>query len=191
MNMQFERPILIAGAGPVGLILALALHKHNIPCRVFESVTELKPLGVGINLLPSGVRYLDQLGLTEQIDRFSVKTRRQSYYNKFGQEIWTEPRGRAAGYEFPQFSVHRGKLQTYLYDVAVERLGAETIETNRALEDWTDHGDHVTVHLRSRDGGQYDVEGACLIAADGINSTARKRLYPDEGPPIYLSLIHI
>lgn len=189
INIQPNRPILIAGAGPVGLILAMALHKQNIPCRVFESVVELKPLGVGINLLPSGVRYLDQLGLTDAIDTFAVKTRRQSYYNKFGQEIWTEPRGLAAGYEFPQFSVHRGKLQTFLYDVAVERLGADAIQTNRALENWTDHGDGVTVHLRSRDGGQYDVEGACLIAADGINSTARKVFYPDEGPPVYSGLI--
>jgi len=189
MNIQEQRPILIAGAGPVGLILALALHKQNIPCRVFESVTELKPLGVGINLLPSGVRYLDQLDLADKIAAFSVKTNKQSYYSRYGQEVWTEARGKAAGYEFPQCSVHRGKLQTFLSDVAVDRLSEGSIQTNRALHSWTDHGDHVTVHLRSREGGQYDVVGSCLIAADGINSTARKVLYPDEGPPIYSGLI--
>ena len=189
MNIPEERPILIAGAGPVGLILAMALHKHNIPCRVFESVGELKPLGVGINLLPSGVRVLAQLGLTEKLGSFSVKTARQSYRNKFGQDIWTESRGKAAGYQFPQFSVHRGKLQTFLFDEAVQRLGAGAIETDRALENWTDYGDHITIHLRSKNGGQHDVDGSCLIAADGINSTARKVLYPDEGPPIYSGLI--
>lgn len=84
-----------------------------------------------------GVRYLDQLDLTDTLSSFAVKTQKQTYYNKFGQEIWSEPRGKAAGYEFPQFSIHRGKLQTFLYDEAVRRLGKNAIETNRALQHWS------------------------------------------------------
>ena len=55
--------VLIAGAGIGGLTLALSLHQIGVPCRVFESVERIEPLGVGINTLPHAVRELTELGL--------------------------------------------------------------------------------------------------------------------------------
>jgi 2-polyprenyl-6-methoxyphenol hydroxylase-like FAD-dependent oxidoreductase len=106
--------VLIAGGGIGGLTLALSLHQIGIPAKVFESVSELKPLGVGINLLPHAVRELIELGLLNQLDASGVRTRELAYFSKHGKPIWSEPRGIEAGYKWPQFSIHRGTLQQIL-----------------------------------------------------------------------------
>ncbi|MEM7114190.1 MAG: flavin-dependent oxidoreductase [Chloroflexota bacterium] len=185
MMISQEKPVIIAGAGPGGLTLALLLHQRNIPVRVFESVTELKPLGVGINLLPHSVRVYDNLRIVDQLRDIGVETSTLYFCNKFGQTVKKEPRGKLAGYKFPQVSIHRGHLQMFLYDEAVRRLGAETIVMGHALEAWQDTDDGVRVTLRQQSGSTVQVEGCCLIAADGIKSTARSILYPDEGDPLY------
>jgi 5-methylphenazine-1-carboxylate 1-monooxygenase len=118
--------VLIAGGGIDGLTLALSLHQIGIPAKVFESVSELKPLGVGINVLPHAVRELIELGLLEKLDASGVRTRELAYFSKHGKPIWSEPRGIEAGYHWPQFSIHRGTLQQILLDTAIERLGVTT-----------------------------------------------------------------
>ena len=55
--------IIIVGAGIGGLTLGLALHAAGIPCRIFESAAEIRPVGVGINLLPHATKELAALGL--------------------------------------------------------------------------------------------------------------------------------
>ena len=180
-----DKPIIIAGAGPVGLTLALLLHKAGHQVKVFEAVSELKPLGVGINLLPHSVRVLHQLGLEGLLDQIAVRTSALHYYNKFGQRIWAEPRGLNAGYQYPQYSIHRGKLQLLLFSEVVARLGADAVLTSHKLERWNNTGDGITAFFKQANAQTVAVEGRCLVAADGINSVARKTLYPNEGDPIY------
>src|SRR5215813_12913211 len=170
--------VLIAGGGIGGLTLALSLHQIGIPAKVFESVTELKPLGVGINVLPHAVRELIELGLMDELTAAGVRTKELAYFSKHGQPIWSEPRGLDAGYKWPQFSIHRGALQQILLDAATERLGQENILTNHHLKGWTetasgiraDFIDKATGHAV----GSYD--GTLLIAADGIHSAVREKL---------------
>jgi 5-methylphenazine-1-carboxylate 1-monooxygenase len=108
--------VLIAGGGIGGLTLALSLHQIGVPAKVFESVAELKPLGVGINVLPHAVRELIELGLHDRLDASGVRTQELAYFSKHGKPIWSEPRGIEAGYRWPQFSIHRGTLQQILLD---------------------------------------------------------------------------
>lgn len=180
-----NKPILIAGAGPVGLTLALLLHRQGRRVQLFEAVPELKPLGVGINLLPHSVRVLDGLGLTPSLDAIAIRTGALHYYNKFGQEIWAEPRGQAAGYTYPQFSIHRGELQLLLLKQVLTELGEDAVHTGMKLTGWDDTEQGISAHFLDLRGETTSVDGACLIAADGINSTARQLLYPHEGQPIY------
>ena len=130
--------VLIAGGGIGGLTLALSLHQIGIPAKVFESVSELKPLGVGINVLPHAVRELIELGLLDQLDASGVRTKELAYFSKHGKPIWSEPRGIEAGYKWPQFSIHRGTLQQILLDAATERLGTDNILTSHHLSGWTE-----------------------------------------------------
>jgi 5-methylphenazine-1-carboxylate 1-monooxygenase len=179
--------VLIAGGGIGGLTLALSLHQIGVPVRVFETVAELKPLGVGINVLPHAVRELIELGLHDRLDAVAVRTKELAYFSKHGKPIWSEPRGLDAGYKSPQFSIHRGQLLKILLDAATERLGRENVLTSHHLADFTETEGGVRADFidktTGRPAGSHD--GALLIAADGIHSTVREKLYPGEGPPIW------
>jgi 2-polyprenyl-6-methoxyphenol hydroxylase-like FAD-dependent oxidoreductase len=179
--------VLIAGGGIGGLTLALSLHQIGVPAKMFESVPELRPLGVGINVLPHAVRELIELGLHKRLEAAGVATRELAYFSKRGRPIWSEPRGLEAGYKWPQFSIHRGTLQQILLETAIERLGAENILTSHHLRDWTETSTGIRADFIDKATGQVagSYEGALLIAADGIHSAAREKLYPNEGPPIW------
>src|SRR5262245_65537323 len=103
--------VIIVGGGIGGLTLALMLHSRGLHCDVYEAAPRIRELGVGINVLPHAIAELSELGLLARLDEVAIRTRELIYTNRFGQEIWREPRGVEAGYEVPQFSIHRGHLQ--------------------------------------------------------------------------------
>jgi 2-polyprenyl-6-methoxyphenol hydroxylase-like FAD-dependent oxidoreductase len=178
--------IAIAGAGIGGLAAALSLHEAGFSVGVFESVPELKPLGVGINLLPHAVRELDELGLRGPLEAAGICCGELAYYTKRGQRIWAEPRGLAAGYRWPQISIHRGVLQMLLLDAARARLGADRIVLGAHLERFEAEpgkGVRATFSDRARGAVTRSLDARLLVAADGIHSTVRRGFYPDEGPP--------
>lgn len=179
--------VLVAGAGIGGLTLALSLHQAGIPVRVFEAVRELKPLGVGINLQPHAVRELTELGLLDRLDAIGLRTEEVAYFSTGGRPIWREPRGLGAGYNWPQFSIHRGHLQMMLLEAARERLGDGAIRNGVAVETWRETAEGAEIDLMDRETGASlgNEKGAVFIAADGIHSKARAALYPDEGPPVW------
>ncbi|MBN8902122.1 MAG: FAD-dependent monooxygenase, partial [Rhodospirillales bacterium] len=179
--------VLIAGAGIAGLTAALSLHQVGVPCRVFESVDRLEPLGVGINVLPHAVRELTELGLQAPLAATAIATEALVYHSKHGQRIWGEPRGLAAGYHWPQFSIHRGELQMILLEAVRARLGPDAVVTGHHLAGWEMTADGVRASFvdRRRNTRLGTAEGSLLIGADGIHSAVRGRLYPEEGPPIW------
>ncbi|WP_264185431.1 flavin-dependent oxidoreductase [Roseicella aerolata] len=170
---------IIIGGGIGGLTTALALHAAGIGAEVFESAAEVRPLGVGINLQPHAVRELTELGLGERLAETGIATRELVYANRFGQVIWREDRGLAAGYRWPQYSIHRGRLQTLLWRAAQERLGAGRVQAGKRLVAFAQDAAGVTA--RFADGST--AQGDLLIAADGIHSVVRRHFAPDEGPP--------
>lgn len=176
--------VAIAGGGIGGLVTALALHRAGFSVTVYEAAREIRALGVGINLQPHAVLVLHQLGLLDALAASGIETGSLLYVNKFGQRIWQEPRGRAAGYPIPQFSIHRGELHMILARAVRETLGEEAIACNRALTSFEQDADGVTVQLSAREGGATEtVRADLLIGADGIHSAVRRQLAPNEGPP--------
>ena len=173
--------VLIVGAGIGGLTLALELERRRIPCRVFESAPEIKPVGVGINLLPHATQTLGELGLEPALAAAAVETREAAFFNRFGQLIYQEPLGRQAGYEWPQFSIHRADLQAVLLNAVKARIGEERIHLGRHCLGF-EHSD-ASVRLLFRDHGK--IEGKIAVGCDGIHSVIRKQLYPHEGEPRY------
>ncbi|KAB8191514.1 flavin-dependent oxidoreductase [Nonomuraea phyllanthi] len=178
--------ILIVGAGIAGLVLALELHDAGIDCRVHEAVPEVGAVGVGINLLPHASRVLHRLGLGEQLGQVAVVTAESVFFNRFGQLIYREPAGRKAGYDHPQYSVHRGDLHAVLLAAVRERLGHDAVLLGHRCvrADQDEHG--VTAHFTGPDGGDLpSVRARALVACDGIHSALRRQLHPDEGEPRY------
>lgn len=171
--------VTIAGAGIGGLTAAMALEAAGHDVTVYESTRELKPLGVGINLLPHAAEVLQRLGVLERIVDRGIATRELIYFNKFGQQIWREPRGLEAGFAAPQISIHRGVLQMTLAEVARERVN---IVMDRRVVHVEENG---RAHFESRDGAKFVVDADLIIAADGIHSAVRRQFHPHEGAPRY------
>ncbi|SNS51871.1 2-polyprenyl-6-methoxyphenol hydroxylase [Noviherbaspirillum humi] len=176
--------VVIAGAGIGGLTLALMLQEKGIAVEIYEAVSEIRPLGVGINLLPHASKHLCDLGLEETLAGKGIETSTLAYYNKLGQEIWREARGRAAGYAYPQFSIHRGELQMTLLDSAIRRIGADRIYAGHAFASFEQVADKVVATFTRRaDNSEVKVEADVLVGADGIHSAVRKFLYPTGDLP--------
>ncbi len=174
---------IIVGGGVGGLTTALMLHARGIDCEIFEQADGIRELGVGINTLPHAIRELKELGLLERLDSVAIRTHELFYTNRFGQEIWREPRGLEAGYDVPQFSINRGKLQGVIYQTARARLGESKIHTGHRLGGFHQDESGITAYFFDRNGShRASVRGDVLIGADGIHSLVRDTLYPGEGP---------
>jgi 2-polyprenyl-6-methoxyphenol hydroxylase-like FAD-dependent oxidoreductase len=175
--------VIIVGGGIGGLTTALMLHARGIDCEVFEQADAVRELGVGINTLPHAIKELAQLGLLQRLDAVAVRTYELIYTNRFGQEVWREPRGLDAGYDIPQFSIHRGRLQSVIYQAVRARLGESRIHTGHRLGSFRQDDSGVTAYFFDRNGAhRTSVCGDVLVGADGIHSTVRDTLYQDEGP---------
>ncbi len=178
--------VLIIGAGIGGLTLGLMLHRAGIACRIFEAAPELKAVGVGINILPHASRELCGLGLEDALAKVAITTREYCFYNRFGQHIHSEPAGRFAGYDVPQFSIHRGDLQMVLLDAFIERAGADKVILGQRCTRVEHGGPEAITHFEDVNGKPLPTQrGAVVISCEGIHSVLRKQLYPDEGPPKY------
>jgi len=173
--------IAIVGGGIGGLTLALALHQVGIACRVYEAAPSWKPLGVGINLLPHAMRELTELGVGEALERVAVPTQEVVFCNRFGQLIRREPRGRTAGYAWPQLSIHRADLHEALLAAVNERLGLQAVVLGAKCTGLAQ--DEGGVMLSFAGGGPVRAQAA--IGCDGIHSAVRRLLHPDEGPLSY------
>ncbi len=181
-----EKMILIAGGGIGGLSLALTLHQIGLRCIVFESATEMKPMGVGINIQPNAVRELFDLGLDAgTLDKVGLPAREWALVGLNGNDIHAEPRGLEAGYRWPQYAVHRGEFHMLLYRQVIERLGADAVRLGTRVTGYApgEDGD-VRVTLTQVDGSTGSARGALLIGADGIHSAVRAQMHPDQ-PPIH------
>jgi 5-methylphenazine-1-carboxylate 1-monooxygenase len=175
---------LVVGAGIGGLVTALSLHDAGFEVLVVESVDALLPLGTGINLQPHAVRELEELGLIERLIAAAVSPTSLAYFSKHGQRIWAEPRGRTAGYRWPQLSLHRGHLQQVLYQAALDRLGSERVLTGHEATSFVTHADGVvTTFVRRSDNAPIEILAKLLVGADGIHSAVRRQLVPNEGRP--------
>jgi 5-methylphenazine-1-carboxylate 1-monooxygenase len=182
--------VIIAGGGVGGLVTALMLHARGIDCEVFEQADAVRELGVGINTLPHAIKELADLGLLDRLDAVAIRTYELFYTNRFGQEIWREPRGLDAGYDIPQFSIHRGRLQGVIYQAVRARLGESRIHLNCRLGSFTQDDGGVTAYFFDRNGAhRHTARGDVLIGADGIHSVVREKLYSNEGPPSWNGLM--
>ena len=182
--------VVIVGAGIGGLTLGLRLHQAGIACRIFEAAPEIKPLGVGINLLPHASKELTELGLQTALAKVAVTTTEIAYYNRFGQLIYRDPCGRYAGYEWPQFSIHRGDLQMVLLDTFIARAGADRLITGVRCTGVEQDDRGATAHFENTQTKEQlpSQRGIIVVSCEGIHSVIRKQFFPNEGPPRYSGL---
>ena len=179
--------VVIVGGGIGGLTLALLLHRAGIDCRIYEAAPTMRPLGVGINILPHASKIFAELGLDEALARVSILTGEAVFFNRFGQLIYREPLGCAAGYEHPQYSIHRGELQQVLLDAVNDRLGPDGVVTSCKCVAVDQDREGATARFENPATGESmaSPRADVVVGCDGLHSTVRKLLHPDEGPPLY------
>jgi 2-polyprenyl-6-methoxyphenol hydroxylase-like FAD-dependent oxidoreductase len=179
--------VIIVGGGIGGLSLALFLHKAGIACRVYESAQEMKPVGVGVSLLPHSTKALGELGLNDALARVAVTTAESVFFNRFGQRIHAEPTGTYAGYDWPQFQIHRGDLHMVLLQAFKERIGEDRLFTGWKCAGFSQDANGASAHFKNTVTGEAlpSQSGMAVIACDGLHSVIRKQLHPQEGEPVY------
>ena len=181
--------VIIVGGGIGGLTLALMLHERGIGARVYEAAPQIQPIGVGISLLPHATRELDLLGLTDALSEVAVTTRESCFFNRFGQFVYSEPVGRYAGYDWPQFQIHRGDLQQVLHRAYLDRVpgGIERVLTGRRCTGTDSDARGASAHFVDSSTGTAlpPARGSAVIGCDGIHSVVRRQFFGDEGPPVY------
>jgi 2-polyprenyl-6-methoxyphenol hydroxylase-like FAD-dependent oxidoreductase len=176
--------VAIAGGGIGGMTLGLSLFDAGIEdVEIYESVSAIRELGVGINVLPHAVRELSELGLLQELQNVGIPTAELVYYSKHGQRIWSEPRGLAAGYNWPQFSVHRGELVAILHRAIIQRLGSSRLHTGHHLARFGEAAGCVWAEFTDKKTGESvaRTEADLLVACDGVHSIVRETLNPNEG----------
>lgn len=185
--MAQSRDVIILGGGIGGLTLALELQKRGIAFRVHEAAPQYKPLGVGLNLLPNAMTSLANLGLLDALMDRGVETKEYRFYTRNGQLVHTDPRGRAAGYDVPQCSIHRGDLHQVLIDAVIERAGPDAIVMGQKALSVAQTADQAIVHLTDTVTGHAlpDARAAVAVACDGVHSVVRRQFHPDEALPRY------
>ncbi|MPS25262.1 flavin-dependent oxidoreductase [Pigmentiphaga sp.] len=187
--MNKETEVIIIGAGTGGLVLALSLHQIGVACRVYEAVSDIQAIGAGINLLPHAVRELDELDLVPELDRVGIRTKDASYYNHHGQFIYRELAGEAAGYDWPQFSIHRGDVQQVLLKAVRDRLGQDAVVTGHRCVGVEQDGDGATAYFTGPQGQDLaPARARIVVGCDGIKSAVRRQFLPDEGEPVYAGI---
>lgn len=174
--------IAIVGGGIAGLGLALNLHNRGIASIVHELAPEVKELGVGITILPHAMRELAALGLQDKLEKLGIENQESCFFNRFGQLIYKEPRGRLAGHDFPEVGIHRGRFHKSLWDAAIDRLGPANVRTNHRCVGFTQHGHQVSLHFEKTSTGERlpDESADLVVACDGVNSTIRRQMRPTE-----------
>ncbi|MFY9598945.1 MAG: flavin-dependent oxidoreductase [Pseudolabrys sp.] len=174
--------VAIVGGGICGLSLALNLKERGIACRVYERAPEIKPLGVGITLLPHAMREFSALGLGDELLKAGIENRECCFFNRFGQLIYREERGKFAGYPFPEVGIHRGNLHVILYQAVQKRLGPDAVFTDCECVgvDQDERGATVRFKQTSTGKGRDSVRADVVIACDGINSALRRQFYPND-----------
>jgi 2-polyprenyl-6-methoxyphenol hydroxylase-like FAD-dependent oxidoreductase len=173
---------LIVGAGIGGLTTALSLHAAGLEATVFEASPRIDSVGLGINLQPTAVRELAELGLLEALAAIAAPVDTLCFFNRHGQQVWQEPRGLANGYRWPQLAVHRGRLQGLLHDAVAARIGPDRIRTGQKLMGFEQDGAGVLARFADPATGTLrpGIRGDLLIGADGLHSAVRRHHYPDQ-----------
>lgn len=180
--MKVPLNIAIVGGGIAGLALALGLHRHGIVAQVYEAAPHITEIGVGITLLPHGMREIALLGLEDDILAAGIENRESAFFNRFGQKLFAEPRGKLAGYPQPEVGIHRGRLHGILLAAVRDRLGPGAVATNHLFVGLDQSDSEVTLHFKATSDGaaRPAVTADIVIACDGVNSAVRRMFYPDE-----------
>lgn len=160
--------IAIVGAGMGGLTAGIALKKFGHQVTIYEQAAEILPVGAAISLWSNGVKCLNYLGLTEQIQTLGGQMESLAYIDGLNNQTMTQfdliPLYKEVGQR--AYPVARADLQQLL----METFGLENIKLGMKMTEIEDQSEYVGIHFA--DGSE--IRADLLIGADGTHSITRK-----------------
>ncbi|KAF7309298.1 FAD-binding-3 domain-containing protein [Mycena indigotica] len=180
--METEPQVLIAGAGPSGLVLALILRRSGVHVRIIDKEPAHRPGSRGSGVQARTLELYAQLGLYPQIAACGAEIPNIALYKPGKENLTpqkefrlTERAEATPGMPYPNAlnipqDVHEAVLRG-----ALVGLGC-TVELGVELTKFSQHSDGVRATLKHADGTEEVAEAAWLVGADGAHSVVRKGL---------------
>jgi 3-(3-hydroxy-phenyl)propionate hydroxylase len=175
-----ERPILIVGAGPVGLSLALALAQRGIPVQVYETLPELSDEARASTFHASTLELFDTLGMADELIAHGFVIDHLQYWERETRQLVAEfdYRVLANDTRFPFRLQCPQNILTRILKPHLEAVPYAKVFMEHTFVGYEDCGDHILATFNTTD-GQITVEGAYLCGADGSKSAVREALQVD------------
>lgn len=171
--MSHDTDVLIAGAGPTGLILALALHQQGIAVRLVDKGAHVSGASKAITLQPRTLEVFQLLGVAERLVQAGVPTGRMNM--NVGLERAAVLRYDRLQSEFPFYlHLHQGQTEQELLRVLEEH--GVPVERSTALAELRQDASGVTAELVRDDGPPEEVRARFLVGCDGGRSRVRSAL---------------
>ncbi|MCB9674762.1 MAG: FAD-dependent monooxygenase [Alphaproteobacteria bacterium] len=190
--MSEPDPVVVVGAGPVGLTLALGLVRRGVPVRVIEQRRRLPRDLRATTLQPPTLGMLAALGVLEAVEARGLQVQRIQLWDWEHHELLASlPFAHIADQTSHPYRVHcaQHELCDVLYE-AVETAAPGTVRLDSACTGFVERGDGIEVHVQ--DGDDTEVLSASwLCGCDGARSTVRQKLGVDlrtyAGPDVFLT----
>lgn len=175
--MSLDKPILIVGAGPVGLSLALALSREGIPAEIFEADAELNTQIRASTFHPKTLEMFETWGVVDEVIKHGYKVDQLQYWERASRRIIADFRYDAISKDtsYPYRLQCPQHIATRVLKPAVEATETGKVFMGHKLIDFVDHGTHVTARFETAN-GIVEREGSYIVGADGSHSTVRKQL---------------
>lgn len=180
--------IAVVGAGIGGLAVAAGLLRHGIACEIFEQADGFGEAGAGVQIAPNAARLLHRLGIAERIDRVAIKPDAVEMRHWCDNLIIARTRlgaECAQRYGAPYYTFHRVDLHRVLLDL----IPRPRVHLDHRCAGVSEHDDVVTLDFAN--GATW--RGDLVIGADGVRSTVRAALVPDNprfsGQAMYRGLV--
>lgn len=168
-----DRDIAIVGGGIGGSALAVALDRQGIDTTIFERTDDIHPVGAGISVAPNAMAVLDRLGLAKEIESRGVRIDHAVFSTAGGRTLLEYDLGTLGPeVDHPLVLMHRGKL----HEVLIDAVPSGSFHLDMECTGIEHRADRAVA--RFEDGGELVAD--IIVGADGIRSTVRQDLFPDE-----------
>ena len=174
--MSERRPVVIAGAGPTGLMCALSMQRQGIPVVLCEAGPALAhDLRAG-SFHPPTLEMMAPYGITGKMLETGIKVRHWQMRNRAGDLIAEFDLGLLADVTRYPFRLHleQHRLTPIQLDI-LRRGGGDDIRFGHKVTDFTQRDDGVSVTVEA-DGAEQIIDASWLVGADGGRSVVRKVL---------------